>query len=182
MPLTAQQQDFVDAYLEHPVAGRAACKAGYSERSSWSIGCRMLKDPDVAAAIAAGRAARAERTKIDQDYILRRLVEESEANLADLYDEDGLLLPVHEWPDIWQKGLVAGVEVEERTVEGKTVATVKKIKLSDRIKRLELIGKHVDVQAFRDQVDVNNRITNKSDDELLKELAELRRRRGAESE
>ena len=45
-----------------------------------------------------------------------------------------------------------GVEVEEITAGDIAIGNVRKIKLSDRIKRVELIGKHVDVQAFREQV------------------------------
>ena len=40
------------------------------------------------------------------------------------------------------------MDVEEIAVEGVRVGQATKLKLSDRIKRIELIGKHVDVQAF----------------------------------
>jgi len=35
------------------------------------------------------------------------------------------------------------------------MGTVRKIRQSDRIKRLELLGRHVGVQAFKDAVDVS---------------------------
>lgn len=88
--------------------------------------------------------------------MLRRLVAEAEADLADLYDGRGDLKPIEEWPEIWRQGLVAGVEIDA-LYEGagddrRQVGFVKKIRLSDRLRRLELIGKHVRVNAFQDQV------------------------------
>jgi phage terminase small subunit len=68
----------------------------------------------------------------------------------DLYTEDGRIKPVKDWPLIWRQGLVAGLEVE--TI-GEGAGHLTKIKLSDRIKRLELIGKHIDVQAFKEKVE-----------------------------
>jgi hypothetical protein len=41
------------------------------------------------------------------------LVDEAEADLADLYDDDGNLLPIHDWPKIWRQGLVQGMDIEE---------------------------------------------------------------------
>jgi hypothetical protein len=38
---------------------------------------------------------------------------------------------------------------------GLRMGTVRKIRQSDRIKRLELLGRHVGVQAFKDAVDVS---------------------------
>ena len=77
--------------------------------------------------------------------------------MAELYDEDGKLKSIHDWPLIWRQGLVAGVEtVRERSSNSdEEVSFVDKIKVSDRIKRLELIGRHVGVQAFKDKVEVD---------------------------
>ena len=110
----------------------------------------------VQAKLSELQEARSKRTQIDADWVLQRLGQEVEADLADLYDEEGALKPVHEWPLIWRQGLVAGIDVVEEfeTVDGQKerVGVVRKVKLSDRIKRVELIGKHIDVQAFRDQI------------------------------
>ncbi|MDT8328348.1 MAG: hypothetical protein RQ750_13335, partial [Roseovarius sp.] len=73
-------------------------------------------------------------------------------DLADILDEAGAVRPVAEWPLIWRQGLVAGLDVHEELIEGEKVGQTVKIKLSDRIKRIELIGRHVNVQAFREQV------------------------------
>lgn len=148
--MTPKQAAFVREYLIDLNATQAAIRAGYSERTARSIGQENLTKPDIATAIAEAQANRSERTKIDADWLLTRLATESVADIADLYAEDGSVKPVKDWPLIWRQGLVAGIEVE-RIGEG--AGTVTKIKISDRIKRLELIGKHIDVQAFKERVE-----------------------------
>ena len=61
--------------------------------------------------------------------------------------------PVDEWPEIWRSGLVASVE----TSVARDGTRVDKVRLSDRVRRLELIGKHVDVKAFVERKDVTGK-------------------------
>ncbi len=154
MALTPKQQRFVEEYLIDLNATQAAIRAGYSEKTAYSIGQRLLKHVEVQAAIAAAQEERSKKTGIDAEWLLKRLGNEVEADLADLYADDGNLKPVHEWPLIWRQGLVAGIEsVEDRDpATGEVIGIIRKVRLSDRVKRLELAGKHVDVQAFREQV------------------------------
>ncbi|WP_242446034.1 terminase small subunit [Sphingopyxis lindanitolerans] len=156
-------------------ATRAYRAAGY--RGSDAVcaveGSKLLRNPKIALAIAEAMEARLKRTKIDADWVAKRLQAEAEADLADLYDDNGNLLPVKQWPLIWRQGLVAGVEtVREKGRDGDGDGVVDKVKLSDRIKRIELLGKHVDVQAFKDRVEVD--VT----DDAAKLLAEARKAAG----
>jgi len=154
--LSPKQRRFVDEYMIDLNATQAAIRAGYSAKTAKAQSSQLLSRTQIADAIAAAQSARSERTQITADWVLARLVSEADADVADLYTEDGALKPVNEWPEIWRKGLVAGLDVEEIKVEGVTIGVIRKIKLSDRIKRIELIGKHVSVQAFRDQLGVGN--------------------------
>lgn len=154
--LSPKQARFVQEYLLDLNATQAAIRAGYSEKTANEQSSRLLANVKVSAAIEEAKAKRAERTQINADWLLGRLAEEATADIADLYDDSNNLKPVKDWPLIWRQGLVAGVEIdalydgsgEDREQTGHT----KKIKLSDRLKRLELIGKHVGVQAFRENV------------------------------
>lgn len=153
--LTPKQARFVEEYLQDLNATQAAIRAGYSVRTANQQGPRLLESPNVNAAIEARKAARSERTQIDADWVLKRLVEEAEADVADLYDDAGNLLPVEGWPRIWRQGLVAGIDTEVIRADGVEIGTVQKVRLSDRVRRLEMIGKHVGVKAFEDQVTVH---------------------------
>ena len=83
-----------------------------------------------------------------------RLADEVLADLADLYAESGELRPVAEWPLIWRQGLVSGLIINETFLDGEKLGHVTKVKLSDRIRRFELIGKHVNVQAFAERKEI----------------------------
>lgn len=157
--LTPKQQRFVEEILLDMNATQAAIRAGFSKRTAKEQGSQLLAKPGVMAAIDAAKIRRSERTEIDADWMLQRLVAEAEADLADLYSENGDLKPVDEWPAIWRQGLVAGIEIEALFEgygkERKQIGFTKKIRLDSRIRRLELIGKHVKVNAFQETVAVN---------------------------
>jgi len=158
--MTPKQERFVEQYLIDLNATQAAIRAGYSEKTANEQGAQLLKKPEIAAAIDAAKIARSDETKIDAAWVLIRLAKEAEADLADIFNAaTGDLLPVHEWPEIWRRGLVAGIDVEAlfegQGEDRKQIGQTKKIKLSDRVRRIELIGKHIGVKAFETQVSVN---------------------------
>lgn len=158
--LTPKQARFVDEYLIDLNATQAAIRAGYSAQTANQQGPRLLESSAVMAAIDARKVDRSEKLKIDAGWILQRLVAEAEADLADLYDQYNNLKPVEEWPLIWRQGLVQGIEVEALFdgfgKDREQIGTVRKIKLDNRVKRLELIGKHIGVMAFKDHIEVSS--------------------------
>lgn len=154
MALTPKQQAFVDAYLLSLNATEAAKAAGYSEKTANEQGSRLLANVNIAEAIQKAKDERARVTRIDAAWLLHRLSDEATADIADIYDEHGALKPMREWPLIWRQGLVQGVEVDELSVDGATIGRIRKVRLDNRVKRLELIGKHIGVKAFEEQVRV----------------------------
>ncbi|BAB51923.1 terminase small subunit [Mesorhizobium japonicum] len=174
MALTHKQRRFVQEYLRSETGTEAALRAGYAALSAPVTASRLMNDPEILAAIEEGQQKRLDRVEVDANYLLKRLHEEVEADLADLYDEEtGDLLPVHQWPEVWRRGLVAGVEIEA-VFEGRgedrvQIGTTKKLKLSDRARRIEALGRHVSVAAFRDTLQI------KSLDGLADRLARVSR-------
>ncbi|WP_026793192.1 terminase small subunit [Pleomorphomonas oryzae] len=156
--LTAKQRRFCEEYLIDLNATKAAERAGYSKETAYSIGHELLKKPEIIAEITRLQAERSKRTGINADWLLARLADEAMADVADLYTDGGELRPVSEWPMIWRQGLVQGIDVEElfdgRGKDREQIGVVRKIKLSDRVRRLELIGRHIGVKAFEDTVNV----------------------------
>lgn len=155
--LTPKQQRFVEEYLVDLNASAAARRAGYSAKTAEWQGPQLLTKSHVAAAVALALQARAQRTQIDADWVLRVLAEEKRADLADLFDDSGCMRPVKDWPEVFRRGVVVGIESFEeyagRGEERVAVGMVRKVKLADRTKHLELIGRHVDVQAWRERVE-----------------------------
>lgn len=166
MALTAKQQAFVDEYLIDLNATQAAIRAGYSRKTAAAVGAENLRKPQIAEMIARAKTERSGRTQIDADWLLRVLGGEAVADVADLYSPDtGALKPVHEWPEVWRRGLVSGIDVQRIGSDENAVVEVVKVKLADRTRIKELIGKHVDVQAFRE------RMTH--DGSLVEDMADL---------
>jgi phage terminase small subunit len=76
-PLTPKQQRFVQEYLVDLNGAAAYRRAGYTVGSDTVArveACRLLANPNVAAAIQAAQQARAERTEVTQDWVVRQLV------------------------------------------------------------------------------------------------------------
>lgn len=154
--LTPKQARFVDEYLIDLNATQAAIRAGYSDKTAHVQGPRLLEYAGVRSAIETKRSERSQKTGIDAAWLLERLSQEAVADINDLYDDSGAIKPVKEWPLIWRQGLVAGIKhTEVKDHEGnRTGEVIVDVKISDRVRRLELIGKHIGVKAFEDTINV----------------------------
>ena len=70
MNLTPKQKAFADYYIECGNSTEAARKAGYSEKTSRSIGAENLTKPDISAYIAARMQAQSEARVASADEVL----------------------------------------------------------------------------------------------------------------
>ena len=147
--LTPKQQRFVEEYLIDLNATQAAIRAGYSEKTAKEIGSENLTKPNIAKAIEEAQNKRAEQTQIDAAYVLRRLVEIDQMDVLDIMDDQMKIRPVNEWPKVWRQYVVNFENLELNDGEG----CFKKIKWPDKVKNLELLGKHVSVGAFKDKIE-----------------------------
>lgn len=158
--LTGKERRFVVEYCVDWNGTAAARRAGYSENSANRIASKMLKKEHILAAIEQEIKDRCKRTGINSDWVLLQLAEEKNADFADLFDDNGNLLDVKQWPRVWRTGLIESIECFEeyqgRGAEREAIGMVRKIKITSRIKHLELIGKHVDVRAFREQIGLSD--------------------------
>jgi len=75
--LNARQQYFVEHYVLTGNATKSAIAAGYSQRSASSIGERLLRKDEVAAAVAASQSDLLERVMVDQDMVIAGLLKEA---------------------------------------------------------------------------------------------------------
>lgn len=157
--LTDKQETYCRKYIEllnQRQAYMAAYDASKMKPNTVDRSASLLhQKPHIQARINELMAEREQRLQIDADYVLRRLVEIDQMDVLDILKEDGGLKPISEWPKCWRTTL-SGLDINTTITnydETTTENILKKIKWPDKVKNLELIGKHVRVGAFREQLD-----------------------------
>lgn len=154
--LTAKQEMFCLEYLIDLNATQAAIRSGYSEKTANEQGSRLLANVKVAARIQELKAARSKKVGVDAQYVLERLHSIDNMDILDILNDDGSIKLVSNWPKVWRQ-YVTSFEVaemfENRDDQKELAGILKKIKWPDKLKNLELLGKHVFVNAFNDNAD-----------------------------
>lgn len=132
----------------------AARKAGYVAKNSADTAWKLLRDQRCIDYIAKLKAERSKRLQVDSDYVLQRLYDMDQMDIIDILNDDMTLKPLSTWPKVWRQAL-NGFELAE-LFEGQgdvraMMGVLKKIKWVDRLRNLELLGKHVEVGAFAER-------------------------------
>lgn len=190
MALTDKQKRFCEEYLIDLNATQAAIRAGYSPKTAEQTASRLLRNVKVQEYIAKRQKELSRSTEITQERVIKELaliafsnnadyahvVEkklqvESGGALVDVLDKDGK-------PVMYRT--VEPVLTEELTEEQKrALAVIKKgrdgleVKSCDKVKALELLGKHLGI--FTDKIEANVNDTTRSE---LQELLAQRKARG----
>ena len=148
-----RRERLAQEYLKCLNIAKAGELAGYADKStSW----RAFERNEVQERVAYLSAQRLERTQVDADYVLRRLVEIDQMDVLDIMDDSYNFKPIGEWPLIWRQYVsnIENIEQFEGFGEDREQSGwLKKIKWPDKVKNLELIGKHVAVGAFKDKIE-----------------------------
>ncbi|ELY2640218.1 terminase small subunit [Cronobacter sakazakii] len=161
-PLTDMQERYCQEYVKTPDAqGQAAKRAGFSSYDNAAM--RMMKDDRIRERIAELMEERNRRLRVSADYVLIRLVEIDQMDVLDILNDDGSLKPIRDWPKVWRTSLSA-MDINRLRMAGKDgeddiESTLQKVKWPDKVKNLELIGKHVDVNAFKERLEVSGTVT-----------------------
>lgn len=137
MALTPRKQRFVDEYLIDTNAHRAAIRAGYSRRSR-SYPERLMREPEIVAAIGEAMAARAERTGITRERVLAEYARIAFADLRGLADWGPRGAAIAEAAALSDDAAAAIAFVGEATEGG---ATNLRLKTFDKLKALEALAR-----------------------------------------
>ena len=95
--------------------------------------------------------------QIDAEYVLGRMKDIDAMDVMDILDDDLNLIPLSQWPKTWRTS-ISGIdltELQNGTAEEKTLAVIKKIKWPDKVKNLEMLGRHF--KMFTDKIDITER-------------------------
>lgn len=163
-PLSVLKEAYCQEYIKCPEnQTQAAINAGYSPNTAAKFASQNMRDERVQKRIAELMAERNKRMRVSADYVLMRLVEIDQMDVIDILDDEGGLKPISQWPKVWRTSLSA-VDINRIRMAGKDdeddiESTLQKIKWPDKVKNLELIGKHVDVNAFKERLEVSGTVT-----------------------
>lgn len=110
--------------------------------------------------------------------IMNELKAISFVDLREAFNEDGTLKPISEMPEHITR-VIAGIEVvENKDEEGNFTGYTKKVKMIDKMKALELLGKHLHLFAEKvvhsGHVEVVHKVQDYDLEERLKQLRERR--------
>lgn len=148
--LTDKQELFAREYLKDLNATQAAIRAGYSEKTAKETGYENLTKPHIQELIAELNKDRLERLQVDADYVLRQAVKLHERCMQEVE------------PITDRRGEKVTDE-QGRTVYG--------FDAKGAVASLKLIGDHVTVQAFKQQI--SNEMRGNIGLNLNKSLTEL---------
>lgn len=85
---------------------------------------------------------------IDAGYVLRRLKEIDDLDIIDIFNDDmSAFKPLSQWPKSWRTS-ISGVDIKKIIGADSVELVMEKIKWPDKVKNLEMIGKHVSVKAW----------------------------------
>ena len=166
--LTEKQQRFVEEYLIDLNATQAAIRAGYKPSSARQVGTENMSKPSIRACIDQAIAERSKRTGINQDRVIRELARLAFVNANDVIDMEEATLKDGATED--DTAAIASVKVKTiPTKEGEGIE--REIKLTDKLKALELLGKHLGM--FKDKVEIDATVKSTAKlDSILSQLGD----------
>jgi len=156
MALEKKQQAFCDEYIIDFNATQAAIRAGYSEKTAYSIGSENLTKPEIQEGIQRCMQERSKRTEVTQDRVLLEIARLAFNDPRKAFDEFGNLLPIQEWPDE-VAAAISAIKITELKTDDGTRSVLKEVKFWDKGKQIELAGKHLGM--FTDNFNINGKIS-----------------------
>lgn len=156
--LTEKQWRFIEEYPKDLNATQAAIRAGYSKRTAGEIGWENLKKPNIQARIAKKQKDAADAAQVEAADVLRHLKNIGFAQITDYlsFDRNGLKLRDSRRLTKAQRAAIAEVtETTTRTKHGRQRST-RKFRLHSKTQALEMLGRHLDLFAEKDQAAVIN--------------------------
>lgn len=152
--LTPKKECFCEEYLIDLNATQAAIRAGYSEKTAYSAGQRLLRNVEIQNRIAELKAERSKRTEITQDRVVKELAAMAFAKATDyaqVVEVNGIatvtLTPTAELTPTQQAAIV-GIKQTQAGIE---------IKLA-KDRALEMLGRHLGM--FNDKLELSGAVAN----------------------
>ena len=150
--MTDRQKRFCDEYLIDLNATQAAIRAGYSPNAAREIGCENLTKPNIKNTIDKALAERSKRTGLNAERVITELAKIAFVNPADVIDFVSATVLCDANRD--DTAAISSVKVKTISSEDGDI-TEREVKTYDKIKALELLGKHLGL--FTEKIDVDSK-------------------------
>lgn len=161
--LTTKQQVFVDEYLIDLNATQAAIRAGYSSKTANEQGCQNLAKLSIQEAVAKKMAVRSKRTGVNQDRIILEIAKIAFVNITDIVNVDKATIRGDASRE--DTAAISAVKVKVIPTDNGDI-TEREVKTYDKLKALEMIGRHMGMWNDKIDVSVNIPIVISGEDEL----------------
>ena len=164
MKLTAKQIRFVDEYLVDFNATQAAIRAGYKAKTAHVIGAENLRKPKIAEEIARRQKDLQRRTEISQDCVVKELARIAFADATDYVQVETRTVEKNDGTELSYQTVTLTETAELSADQRAAIAGIKQgtngveVKLHDKIKALELLGRHIGM--FNDKLEVKATVEN----------------------
>lgn len=155
--LTGKEERFCNEYLISFNGAKSARLAGYSEHSACEIAYENLRKPHIIARIEELKAEQLIQLGVTPFSILRSLACIANGDIRRMFTPGGNLIDVADLEDDVAMA-VQSIDVVEKRVDG-SVEYTRKIKMYDRQRALELLGKHANL--FIEKVEHSGQIETK---------------------
>lgn len=169
--LNERQERFCNEYLIDLNATQAAIRAGYKEKTAYSMGQRLLKNVEVQNYIQERKQDRVERTEITQDKVIRELALIAFSNAADYANVverqailDGVPLEDKDGNPVMYRTVEPVLTAELTEDQKRALSVIKRgkdgfeVRPYDKVRALELLGKHLGL--FEEKIAVKGEIKN----------------------
>ena len=160
--MTKRQKCFVEEYLIDLNATQAAIRAGYSPKTAKDIGCENLAKPNIQRAIAEQMAERSKRTGVNQDRVVRELAKIAFAKLTDIVDANGQIKSTATDDDL---ACVESLKCKRSDFDN-GYSEEREVRISPKLKALELLGKHLGMWNDKLNVSVDLPVFYEGEDQL----------------
>ena len=138
--MTKKQKRFTEEYLIDLNATQAAIRAGYSPDTAEQMGYQLLHKTSVSAEIQKAMAERSKRTGINADRVITELAKIALVNPGNVINTEDATIRT----DATEEDLAAVQTVKVKTSSSDTgTMTEREIRMADKIRALELLGKHL---------------------------------------
>jgi len=162
--LNNKRKRFCEEYVKNLNGNEAAILTGYSKKTARNVASNLLAMPEVKEYVEILQDEIAKRNEITIDELIQDLAEMKNINIADLYDEDGLLIDISQLPASFTRCIQEVVETKSGL----------KIKFYSKLDAIEKLAKHLgfyekDNEQSKTEMSINITVdSQETKDELTK--------------